>query len=236
MSMENEMLSQETREQSVEFLRQESEKFGVEMVAERVDLTSLSNEEVLNFFDDVARSNRFVLHGTNTNEPYAELEPRQSNDTVKESGNKKAVYATVEKFAALNHAIFNQAYVGEKLRSYAWSENNIVNDDSGAIEQVQVKMSPELYQLFKEHDPNVMSDGFVYVLDKSSFVSAPDAGDIEFHSEEPQTPLVICKISKKLGDVLFFVGGGEDKDTVHEYTPEELEQIAAHKEKVLNQK
>lgn len=224
-----EMPPQETRLRLLELIKDELQKSNVEINGEHADLTALSNEEVLGLFDDLVHSGKIVLHGTNTDKPYEALEPRQANDAAKESGNKKAVYATIDKLAALNHAIFNVQYVREKLRSYVWGEQN-ASDGQGNIIKTEVRMSPELYQLFKEHDPNVMSDGYVYVLDKNAFITAPDTGGTEFHSEEKQAPLIVCKASKRLGDVLFVIGQG-DKDTVREYTSEELSEIKVNREK-----
>jgi hypothetical protein len=209
-------------------IRAELHTLGVEAGTEYADLTSLPNEAVLEFFSRLARSGSLVLHGTNADHPYAILEPRRANDSSKESGNKNAVYATVDTRAALYHAIFNQEYVREKLSSYTWGEET--RTEGGKILEEWVNMSPELYALFKEHDPNVLSDGFVYALDRRSFVSAPDAGDIEFHSESEVTPVAACKVSKRLGDVLFVVGQGE-KDTVREYTPEQMRDMAAARDR-----
>jgi len=220
---------QENRSQLGDFVRAEIEKVGIKLNGERVDLTTLSNEQILQLFDNLMDSDAFVLHGTNAEEPYETLEPRQANDAAKESGNKEAVYATIDKVAALNHAIFNTNYIRTKLRSFTWGESSY-GDGKNAPTKVVVNMSPELYQLFEEHDPNVLSDGYVYVLDKANFITAPDAGGAEFHSETKQLPIVICKVSKQLGDVLFVVGQG-DKDTVREYTSDDLQEIAVNREK-----
>jgi hypothetical protein len=221
--MKNETLPNESRLQPAELVNEKLKQRGVEMKDNHTDLTSLTNEEIINLFDDLVRSGDIVLHGTNADNPYAELEPRQANDSDKESGNKKAVYATVQVEAALNHAVFNKAYAGNKLRSFVWGED--INDG-----KLMVKATPELYQMFKEHDPQLVTDGYVYVLDKNAFVSAPDAGEVEFHSEESQKSLVTCKVSKRLGDTLFITGQGE-KDTIREYTQEEIEEMAARREK-----
>ena len=181
----------------------------------QVDLTSLSNEDVLHFFNNLITSGLVVLHGTNPDVPHMQLEPRQANDSSKESGNKKAVYATIDVHAALNHAILNEAYALGKLHSY------VCGEESAGL----VKMSSSLYQLFTDRDPYILRDGYVYVLDRSLFVSAPDAGGIEFYSEGTQTPLAIYKVSKKLGDALFVIGKGETKDTVRVYTEHEMEDM-----------
>ena len=221
--MKNEVPPNESRLQPAELVGEKLKKLGIEVKENHADLTSLTNEEVLSLFDDLVSSGEIVLHGTNTDNPYAELEPRQANDGAKESGNKKAVYATVQVEAALNHAVFNKAYAVSKLRSFVWGEE--INDG-----KMMVRATPELYQMFKEHDPQLIADGYVYVLDRNAFVSAPDAGEVEFHSEESRKPLATCKVSKKLGDALFVVGQGES-DTVHEYTPEEIEESAARRDR-----
>ena len=221
--MERPQFKNESRLQPTELVNEKLKEFGIEMKDGRADLGSLSNEEAFRLFGDLVESGNIVLHGTNTDNPYAELEPRQANDGAKESGNKKAVYATVQVEAALNHAVFNKEYAIGKLRSFVWGEE--INDG-----KMMVRATPELYKMFKEHDPQLIADGYVYVLDRNAFVSAPDAGEVEFHSEESRKPLATCKVSKKLGDVLFVVGQGES-DTVHEYTPEEIEESAAQRDK-----
>jgi hypothetical protein len=221
--MKNEIPPSEGRLRPSELVHEKLERLGVEIKENHADLTSFTNEEVINLFGDLVSSGEIVLHGTNADNPYAELEPRQANDASKESGNKKAVYATVQVEAALNHAVFNKTYALGKLRSFVWGEE--INDG-----KMIVGATPELYRMFKEHDPQLIADGYVYVLDKNAFVSAPDAGEVEFHSEESQKPLATCKVSKKLGDTLFIVGEGE-RDTVREYTLKEIEEMAVQRER-----
>jgi hypothetical protein len=220
--MKNEVPPNEGHLRPAELVEETLKQLGIEMKENHADLTSLTNEEVSNLFGDLVSSGEAVLHGTNTDNPYAELEPRQANDGAKESGNKKAVYATVQVEAALNHAVFNKSYVHSKLRSFMWGEE--INDG-----KMMVRATPELYKMFEEHDPQLVADGYVYVLDRNSFMSAPDAGEVEFHSEESQKPLATCKVSKKLGEVLFIVGQGE-RDTVREYTQEEIDEDAARRD------
>lgn len=221
--MKNEVPPNESRLQPAELVEEKLKQLGIEIKENHADFTSLTNEEVLNLFDDLVGSGEIVLHGTNADNPYTELEPRQANDGAKESGNKNAVYATIQTKAALNHAVLNMTYIRSKLSSFTWGE-----DSHG--EKVIVRATPELYQMFKDHDPRLAADGYMYVLDRNNFVSAPDAGKIEFHSEESQKPLAICKVSKKLGDALFVVGQGEG-DTVHEYTQKEIEEMEARRDK-----
>lgn len=221
--MKNEVPPNEIRLPPGELVREKLEQFGVEIKNGHADLTSLSNEAAFNLFDNLIESGVIVLHGTNTDNPHAELEPRQANDTSKESGNKKAVYASVQIEAALNHALFNKSYARSKLRSFTYGEESKEG-------KMIFKATPELYKIFKERDPQLVTDGYVYVLDRNVFVSAPDAGEVEFHSEEQQKPLVICKVSKELGDDLFIVGEGE-QDTVLEYSRQEQEEIATQRVK-----
>lgn len=224
--MKSETSPNESRLQPSELVEKKLKELGIEIKDDHADLTSLTNEQVVDFFNDLVSSGEVVLHGTNTNTPYAELEPRQANDGAKESGNKKAVYATIQVEAALNHAVFNKSYAGNKLRSFVWGEE--INNG-----KMMVRATPELYQMFKEHDPQLVADGYVYVLDRNTFVNAHDAGDVEFHSEESCRPIAVCKVSKKLGGVLFVVGEGGN-DTISEYTPEEIEESAAQREKFQN--
>ena len=184
----------------------------------RIDATSLANDDVIRFFEELARSNRFVLHGTNAETPYAVLEPRQANDDAKKSGNKNAVYATIIPREALSHAILNEKYILRKLESFKWGEDTTI-DASGAM-RTSFTAPPEIYHMFAEHDPDVTADGYVYILDKDSFVSAPDAGDVEFHAESSQEPLAICKVSKRLESALYVIGEGNGKDTLRQWENE----------------
>ena len=155
------------------------------------------------------KSEKVVFHGTNAEERFDSLEARQANDESKESGNKKAVYATTTARIPLALAILNKTYIGSRFRNFM----TVWGDDNG---KMIFEFSPNVYELFKSGDPNLFSDGYVYVLDKANFINAEDAGN-EWHSEVNQKPLLACRVSKKLADVIFIIGKG-DKDNVREYS------------------
>ena len=176
--------------------------FGVEVVNNCADVTSLSTDEAMNLFKLLVQTDDVVLHGTNSDEVFNCLEARQGHCLVKESGRKVAVYATETAKVALSVAVLNRKYLRSKSPIYRSSF-------SGSNTRLVFKFPPELLALFEAHDPNIFSDGYVYVLDKSNFINAPDAGG-EWHSESNQEPLVAFRISKEIGRDLYRVGTEDD--------------------------
>ena len=192
-------------------------QFGFEIAGDELDLRNRSNQEVMDFFNTLVGSGIGVFHGTNAKERFDTLETRQANDSAKESGNKKAVYADEGMGAPLIAALLNKGHIRTKFKSFitGWS-----GDSKGRMIS---KVTPNIYGLFKSGDQDLFSDGYIYVLDKTNFSNAEDAG-AEWHSEINQKPILSCRISKKLAEDIFIIGKGED-DTVAEYTPEEIEQM-----------
>lgn len=182
-----------------------------------IDLSNENFDKILEVFKDLILSNKYVLHGTNTNHPYAILEPRQANDSSKESGNKNAVYATIIPEFALQHALINRKYLDQKLQSY-------VTGHSKTGSEITFKASPNLYQLYLDKDPEIFSDGVIYVLDKSKFNTSPDAAS-EYHSLEAVNPVNIYKIPSKVGYDLF-------EGKLRSYTDEEIKKIDEFNEKL----
>lgn len=193
-------------------INQISKQFGFEIFDGHLDLRNYTNPEVFNFFDALAQTGEVVFHGTNAEERFDALEARQANDSAKESGNKKAVYADTDAKPSLFLAVVNKNYLRSKFSGFAsgWS------DDGKMI----FKLSPNVYELLKSGDPNLFNDGYIYVLDKDNFINAEDAGH-EWHSEIDQKPLLACRVSKKLADDILIFGKG-DADNVLEYSSEEM--------------
>lgn len=187
-------------------------KFGAEIEGNVVDVRDIDNEQVLELLSQLANTGKFVFHGTNSEAVYEILEARQANDSTKESGNKKAVYADEGTTAPIAAALWNRNYIRSKFRSTVTGWSN--NEEGKMI----FKFSPNLFELVKNKDENLYSDGFIYALDRSNFDNAEDAG-AEWHAESDQKPVLAIKVSKKLADNVF------SDDNVREYTPEEMKKI-----------
>ena len=207
----------ETPETTGEKIKNIVSQFGFEDINNTLDLRNRSNEEVMKFFASLVKLETVVFHGTNAKERFDTLEARRANDSSKESGNKKAVYASTEIETPLILALLNEDYLKNKFDHYTtgWSRNKRGRRIS--------KFTPNVYELLKSGDTNMFSDGYIYVLDKANFVNAEDAG-AEWHSEVNQKPILTCRISRKLAKDIFILGQG-DTDTVFEYSPEEIEQM-----------
>lgn len=180
---------------------------GVEVVNDCADLSYLSLDEAMSFLKALLSTNEFVLHGTNSEEVYKCLEARQGHCVVKESGRKVAVYATDGSIEALSIAVLNRKYLASIMPGY-------ISARSSYEDVITFKFPKVIYDLFVSRDPNVFSDGYVYVMDKSKFVNAADAGGGEWHSESDQEPILACKISGAIGRDIYFVG--TDHDNVFE--------------------
>ncbi len=175
---------------------------GLEVVDNCVDLARLSFVEAQKFLDALTKTGEFVLHGTNSNEVFKCLETRQGHCTIKESGRKKAVYSAENGLVTLAVSILNRKYLGS-------IEPNYSSGFSCTGDNIKFTFPEKLLDLFIKKDPQVFSDGYVYVLDKSQFINAEDAGD-EWHSESNQEPLLACKISKNIAEDIYKTGTESD--------------------------
>jgi hypothetical protein len=189
-------------------IKQIIDKFSLEISDGCLDLREYSNEDAVSFLYALKELGTVLFHGTNAEERFSILEARQANDGFKESGNKKAVYADADVTVPLANALLNRTYLISKFDSFvtAWG------DDNG---KMIFNFSPNVYELFTARDPNLFSDGYVYILDKTNFINAEDAG-AEWHAESDQIPLLACRVSKKLAPTIFIFGKGA-ADTVGEY-------------------
>jgi hypothetical protein len=176
-----------------------------------LNLTNIANLKLLTIAHKLVDSGLVVLHGSNSPCAFTELLPRQANDAAKQSGNHRAVYATVEVDAALTHAVFNKSYVQSRLDSFTFGYR-ITHG------QKLFRATENLYRLFIEQDPQLCTDGFVYVLDKGQFTRAADA-PMEYHSCEAHKPLFTLRVSQRLREYLFIVGRSTAGDTVVQYLP-----------------
>jgi hypothetical protein len=180
-------------------------------VGDTFDFTPLTNVVVIDLLKFLSGTNLFVFHGSNSGRPYSYLRAQQANDAAKESGNRKAVYATSDIRIAITCAVLNHGYLREKLGSYTHGYD--VDNDRFVI-----KASRNLYRLFAESDPHLFADGYVYILNSSKFIMAEGTTN-EYYSESDQVVPTAFKVSKRLKESLLITGQGR-ADTIVPY-PEE---------------
>lgn len=179
---------------------------------EILDMTDMHYDEALAYFQELVNSGIAVLHGTNAQDPYPTLEPRQANDLAgRESGNKVAVYATTIPEFAMQHAIYNKKYLDEV------TGGSYITGHGRTDGVITFKVSPNVYKLHLDNDPEIFSDGYVYVLNRDDFKKSEGTSN-EFHTESSALPLQICKISRKIGPDLF-------KDRLTPYSGERMEEL-----------
>ncbi|EGF32844.1 hypothetical protein IMCC9480_1791 [Oxalobacteraceae bacterium IMCC9480] len=175
-----------------------------------VDLTGWPGERVLLLCEALAGCGTLVLHGSNVRPVLQTLEPRQANDSAKASGNQCALYASVDARVALMHALLDRRYLSARLGSwrigYRWQAG-----------QLRFFVSDNLYPLFRNGDPDLLSDGVIYVLERSHFVPAADSAT-EFHALSPQRPVHTLNVPAALGHDLFRTGGDVTSATVIRYS------------------
>src|SRR3989344_7025676 len=102
------MKKEKTIETTKEQLKRIVNQFEFKIVGDEIDLRDRPNEDVMKFFNSLAESGAFLFHGTNAQERFDKLEARQANDSAKESGNKKAVYADEGTAVPLASALWNK--------------------------------------------------------------------------------------------------------------------------------
>ena len=185
------------------------------------DLTLESSDRVLAICGALIGCGAYVLHGSNARPALWRLEPRHANDSGKRSGNYVAVYASVDVDAVLMHAVLDREYLSRCLNSYT-----IGYRVSCGIRTF--KVTDNLYRLFKQKDPQLCSDGYVYAMDKACFVRLPDSNS-EFITVQSLAPLRTLKVAASLGAYLFRIDTPEGNDTVIPYSLEEMRVIDAHK-------
>jgi hypothetical protein len=178
------------------------------------DLTGDTNNFVVHYCSAIVDSGHYVLHGSNVKPVLHLLEPRQANDAAKRSGNQFAVYASLDTKDVLMHAILNREYLAHRLKSYTIGYRRIAG-------RSLYKATHNLYRLFLDHDPDLCSDGFVYVMGKASFICSNDS-DSEFFSLQPLTPIKVLKVSALLRNILFKTNMSDGTDTIIPYSFEEM--------------
>lgn len=147
-----------------------------------------------------------LLHGT-ASRIDASLEPRQANDLSRESGSRRAVYATNLPERAIFHAIMNKPYLFEKLKSFT---TGYENNESGVLE---FGFTKNVKDLIDAGDQDVFCDGYIHALRDETFKKS-EGDDSEYQSTERSKPLFSLLISRDLGE--------DVKKRSRVYNPEEL--------------
>lgn len=188
-------------------------KLGIRRDGNVFDFTPLPNAVTIDLVEFICRTGLFIIHGSNSELPYPKLLAHQASDASKESGNRRAVYATSDARIGLTRALINHKYLREKLGSYM--QGYEVDDRKFVI-----KATANLYQLFLERDPRIIADGYVYLLNKSGFSPAGGSTN-EYHSEEDQAVSTVFRVSQRLRETLLVVGQGS-ADNVFPYSLKEF--------------
>lgn len=186
-----------------------------------IDLTYETYEGVLSICQSIVNCGAYVLHGSNVKPVLHRIEPRQANDAAKRSGNYLAVYASVDVDVVLLHAILNREYLSYRLGSYTIGYRVY---STGRF----IKASDNLYQLFKQKDPRLFSDGYVYAMDRVGFFCCAPSSSSEFFAVQPMAPQKILKISASLSAYLFRIDRPDGDDTIVPYSIEEAKTLAIH--------
>ena len=136
------------------------------------------------FLKFLAEEKNVLLHGSPEKDIEA-LEPRQANDTVKTSGNKKAVYGVIDPVLPIFYAIQDKEKIKGPIQS------GVSEDlETGELEY-EFKISKDAL----ESQP--WKSGVVYVFDKNQFnPETDDDGELsgEWTSENPVKPLAKLEV------------------------------------------
>lgn len=137
-------------------------------------------EEFLKF---LVENKNVLLHGSPSKDLEV-LEPKQANDTAKQSGNKKAVYTVNDPVMAIFFAIQNREKINGTIESGAWD-----NPETGK-QEYKFKIPKNTQETFWTH-------GTIYIFDKNSFMpEKDDAGHSsgEWTSGDPVKPMAKIEI------------------------------------------
>lgn len=137
------------------------------------------------------RSGHVLLHGT-PEQIDASLEPRQANDSTRESGNQHAIYATNYPERAIFHAVINKAYLFKKFDDFITGYSTY---EAGVLE---FEFTKNVKDLIDTGDQEVFCDGYIYALDKTAFKPS-EGDDSEYQTSIVAKPLFSVLISKDLG-------------------------------------
>lgn len=141
----------------------------------------VGEEDVLVALEDLAVRG-YCFHGSSKLVD-GKLTPQQEKDEVKESGNRKAVYMTVNPLLAMFTALCEGVEVGKRK-----------NKCFVTIEDGEVKY-PEKPFFAVEKIENISGVGYIYVVDRKTPGLEEISGEIL--SYEPVEPLFAIKIKRE---------------------------------------
>ncbi len=161
-------------------LEKQLRELGGEKITEENGFEYWELEDANLYLEKVLMERNWVFHGTRGK--YKELVPQKSQDEIKESGNRVAVYFTndpvLSEFCALAGG---GKSVGQRKNSIRMSYDT----DTKKVEYSDVKLAVE----FPE---NVASEGFVYLSPREGM----EYINGEYLSYEPREPDVVIKIKR----------------------------------------
>ncbi len=161
-------------------LEKELAEMGGRKVTEENGFEYWELEDANLYLEKILMERNWVFHGTRGQ--YKELIPQKSQDEIKESGNRIAVYFTndpvLSEFCALAGG---GKGVGQRKNSIRMSYDT----DTKKVEYSDIKLAVE----FPE---NVASEGFVYLCPREDM----EYINGEYLSYEPREPDVVIKIKR----------------------------------------
>lgn len=171
----------ETKHEDFEKLFEETLKKKGEGVLVVEYTLSYPKEDFLRFLTE---EKNVLLHGSSSKD-IETFEPRQANDTVKVSGNKKAVYGVTDPVLPIFYAIQDRDKLQGSIRS-------------GVTTDLDTGESEYRFSMPKDNlDIKPWTRGVVYVFDKNQFhEEEDDAGELsgEWTSEIPVKPLAKLEV------------------------------------------
>jgi hypothetical protein len=184
------------------------------------DMRHLSTSEIIALCQRLVSTDLFVLHGSALPVLFEVLHPRPADDASKVSGNLRAVYASTDVLQALLHATLNKPYLASVLRSFTIGYCRV----GGSM---QIRLSDNVYEMFKDGNPHVRTEGIVYVLLKAVMTHSWDALH-EYHSEASVIPLASLKVPASVGESLLVFPSESAVGTLRRFSTQEQVAIAEH--------
>jgi len=169
-----------------------------------IDLRDLSYFDFFEHLKKEIQSKGALLHGSP--KVVDSLIPKKANDEKREEGRKIAVYGTEKPHISIFHAILNLDYLISNLSSI----KSGYGMDGGNV--FRFKLSKNIYDLVLAGDSDVFQDGYIYILDKSTFVKSKDSGG-EYYSFSSPKILKVILFSKNIAKEMFVLDG-DDKNLI----------------------
>lgn len=166
----------------------EAQKEPIEAVLDYLHTAAEQHEDTDNFrYYTVSQVENFlqwavgqgiIMHGTTLK--LTELQPRQANDSAKESGNRLAVYMADTPAMAMFSALTGGVEIN------GWRSSHIqTTREKGKLPRTNV-------QFAVEREDHVQDEGFVYIFPKTA---SDEYSDNEYKAYHPIRPLAVLKIT-----------------------------------------